>query len=207
MNYKRFTTPVRLQLEKWGLWPKREDFLKIFPKNAVGAELGVFQGKYSQKLLLVTKPKELHLIDPWWKVMGEIYGDWSRKHNNGELLPTRQAYEEAKAHVAAVDKDGVAKFHVEDDLVCLATFPDHYFDWIYLDSSHTYEHTKAELELLHDKVKPTGLIAGDDWKTDPNHMHYGMRVAIEEFCQSHDWEIKKLDLRFEQWCIVRKGTS
>jgi len=202
--YKKITTPIRLRLEKMGLMKVRKDFLTIFPKNTIGAELGVFQGKLSKDILEVARPKELHLMDPWWKVIGEYYGDWSRYHNDGELLSTKKAYRQAVDNVKSADNHHVAVFHIDDDLITLAKFPDNYFDWVYLDSSHQYEQTVKELSLLEKKVKPDGIIAGHDWYPDPKAVHHGVYKAVHEFCNRHNWEVFKLDKKFTQWAIRKK---
>ena len=44
----------------------------------------------------------------------------------------------------------------------LASFPDNYFDWVYIDGNHLYEFVKKDVELSFQKVKPGGVIAGDD---------------------------------------------
>ena len=52
-------------IENTKLIANRARLLEHFPKNAVVAEIGVAEGKYSEKILSTTKPKELHLIDIW----------------------------------------------------------------------------------------------------------------------------------------------
>ncbi len=41
----------------------RDALLDVLPKHSIVAELGVAQGDFSAKILSVTKPKELYLID------------------------------------------------------------------------------------------------------------------------------------------------
>jgi cephalosporin hydroxylase len=41
-------------------------------------------------------------------------------------------------------------------------FPDQYFNFVFIDSSHTYEQTKAEVRLWHRKVLPNCILAGHD---------------------------------------------
>ena len=43
----------------------RSRLLSHMPKNGIAAEIGVWEGKFSRKILLATEPRELHLIDPW----------------------------------------------------------------------------------------------------------------------------------------------
>ncbi len=37
----------------------------MLPKGGVGAELGVWKGEFSVRLLKGAKPRQLYLIDPW----------------------------------------------------------------------------------------------------------------------------------------------
>jgi predicted O-methyltransferase YrrM len=50
----------------------------------------------------------------------------------------------------------------------LSSYPDDYFDWVYIDGDHSYDLVRRDVELSFDKVKRGGVIAGDDffWKRD-----------------------------------------
>lgn len=183
----------------------RESFLEILPKGSVGAEFGVFKGLYTREILRVVQPERLHLVDPYRTIYGEHFG-WSSDHTEQMTLKTRDAHDSAQAIVREHDTNGVCEFHIEDDLVFLESVEDGYFDWVYVDTSHTYEHTKRELALLDAKVKPNGLISGHDWREDPSHRDHGVYLAVSEFCDSHGWEIVAIDRR-RQWCIRRRGPS
>ncbi len=41
----------------------RKKLLQYMPQNAVGAEIGVYKGDFSDLILEVCRPSELHLID------------------------------------------------------------------------------------------------------------------------------------------------
>jgi hypothetical protein len=51
---------------------------------------------------------------------------------------------------------GQVVLNIEYDQDFLAPLPDAYFDWVYLDTTHEYEQTRLELQLLRRKVKPSG---------------------------------------------------
>ena len=42
-------------------------------------------------------------------------------------------------------------------------YPDGYFDFVFIDSSHTYEQTKAEIILWNRKLKDGRILAGHDY--------------------------------------------
>lgn len=184
---------------------RREDFLRALPPESVGLELGVFKGEYSERILQIVRPREFHLVDVWWTVFGEHYPNWGGYTDFGQLK-TRSAYDQAMGRIEAYQAGRKVIVHVGDDLEYMATFPDGYFDWAYIDSSHQYEHTKQELAILKEKTKLEGLITGDDWHTDPNHIHYGVARAVAEFCKLYGWEMVMLD-NYGQWAIRRRRSS
>lgn len=70
-------------------------------------------------------------------------------------------------------------------------FPDNYFDWIYIDTDHTYETTRDELRLYAPKMKKGGIIAGHDYVHGNwiSTFRYGVVEAVHEFCVQFGWEI------------------
>ncbi len=198
--YKKLKHTLIHALETVGVMSRREEFLDFLPKNSIGAELGVFLGQFSEKIIPTVQPRELHLIDPWHTDSGD-FGDWGKGHNGGQTLTTNRAYEIAQHRVQKVDKNNVARFHRADDITCLQGFADGYFDWVYIDSSHEYHHTKAELAISKQKVRKGGYILGHDWHDDPQHEHYGVIKAVHEFCATEGWQMIALDKRFKQWAI------
>jgi hypothetical protein len=178
--------------------PRRWHYLERLPKGCIGAEIGVFRGEFTPHIIRVTRPSELHLIDGWWELYGERFPDWGLYTERG-ALETRQAYMDARRRTEGKP----VTFHIGDDLEILPTFPDRFFDWVYLDTSHQYEHTMAELEILDRKV--TAVIMGDDWRADPeaNDSNAGGARAVRAFCARHRWRQLEPDLVFSQWAMIR----
>jgi len=170
----------------------RYDFLRNFPKGGICAEIGVFRGDFSVHILGHLKPKKLHLIDVW-RLAGPRWGG----------IPTDEIYRMVQNKYKSEIENNIVEMNEVKDQEFLKTLNDNYFDWVYIDSSHQYEHTKLELNILKDKVKPAGVIAGHDWRDNPNHKHYGVHKAVEEFCSESGYEIIFLDNHL-QWAIKRK---
>ena len=207
LRHARFGRHLRKPLALPRLPTRREfasraDFLELLPKGAVGAELGVFKGEFSADILRVAKPQKLHLIDTWWLEWGDNYPDWGDYTDFGRLS-TRTAYEQTLQSVASERGSADVIVHVGEDVAYLESLRDGYLDWSYIDSSHEYEHTQQELEVLRRKTKANGLIAGHDWQEDSDHIHHGVMRAVTEFCVTHSWEIVLLDNHL-QWIIRRR---
>jgi predicted O-methyltransferase YrrM len=75
-------------------------------------------------------------------------------------------------------------------------FEDSYFDWIYIDTNHSYETTKEELNLYSPKIKKGGIIAGHDYIVGywNGLVKYGVIEAVNEFCICNDWELVYLTM-------------
>jgi hypothetical protein len=172
----------------------------VLPKHGVGAELGVFRGQFSPILLNHACATKLHLIDPWYFL--NAYWNWG--------FGNRSTVDAVVNILRAFKKDieaGRVAVHVGDDRAVLATFPDRYFDWVYIDSSHSYEHTHDELQILRSKVKEAGVIAGDDWAPDPSDQHHGVYKAVQEFIASGAYQVIYSDVSTKQWAIRRSDQA
>ena len=66
----------------------------------------------------------------------------------------------------------------------IGDFEDSTFDWIYIDTDHSYELTYKELRGYAPKVKPDGIIAGHDYSMGNwiDAYRYGVIEAVNEFC-------------------------
>lgn len=139
------------------------------PKHGVAAELGVHKGRLTRVILEVTQPAKLHLVDMWY-LLGEEWewGGGDRSTLAGFLGVVRDNAEDLYT--------GRISIHVGNDLEIIPTFPDNYFDWVYIDTLHSYEHVSAELRLLTTKVRPGGIVAGDDYGQD-----WGIPQAIDDY--------------------------
>lgn len=151
----------------------RSALLDRLPKHAVVAEIGVDHGEFSKQILRQTAPSALHLVDVWG----------SERYHSGLFELVTSTFQEQ------IDRGQV---HVHRDLSVRAapTFEDDLFDWIYIDTDHSYETTRDELRAFAPKVKRGGVIAGHDyvmgnWATS---YRYGVIEAVHEFCVESDWE-------------------
>ena len=81
--------------------------------------------------------------------------------------------------------------HIGNSIDLLTEFEDNYFDWIYIDTNHSYNTTKNELEVAAKKVKDNGLICGHDYIMGnwTSGYKYGVIEALHEFCVLYNWEI------------------
>ncbi len=161
----------------------RQELLKYLPPRGIVAELGVDQGEYSELIYKLNKPQKFHLIDAWGS---------SRYNKQKQELVERKFSDQISRKEVEINL-GFSTEVVND-------FDDAYFDWIYIDTDHSYEVTKEELELWFPKVKQGGIIAGHDFIIGNWNgiIRYGVIEAIHEFCVKHNWELVYLTAEFHK---------
>jgi len=152
----------------------RNLMLDLMPKGGVVAEIGVAQGYFSEEIIKRTQPAKLHLVDLWGS---ERYHDGLSKLVNDKF----------KSQIDA----GQVEINRGYSTDWIPKFEDQYFDWIYIDTDHSYKTTAAELELAQSKMKPGGIIAGHDYSRGSfnSMIRYGVVEAVHEFCLKYDWEL------------------
>ncbi len=158
--------------------PDRETLMTRLPHGGVAAELGVAFGDYTSVILQRNHPRKLYLVDLW---------DTDRYREG--LARIRATYAEEIA-------SGSIEIHQGYSTDVLATFPDRAFDWIYIDTDHSYETTLAELRLAAPKLKPNGILAGHDYCTGNviTPVPYDVVEACHMFCVEAGWRFKYIAL-------------
>jgi hypothetical protein len=182
----------------------RRFLINYIPSNTVGAELGVFTGLFSSLLAKEEKIARVSFVDPWWKAFGDHYPDWGVYTDFGRVS-TRKAFDVARNRIS---RSALPNRFVEvaSSYAWLKSQQDKSLDWVYLDSTHSYEGTKRELELLDRKINDTGMILGDDWCIDRMHPHHGVCRAVNEFCKHTNFEVA-LCGQHSQWILRRALTD
>jgi SAM-dependent methyltransferase len=181
-------------LEKLRVISCREKMLEELPKNAVVAEIGVAEGEFSREIVDRCQPKELVLIDVWESV--------NPQHGSKAML-------KVKDRLAAEIADGTVKMRQGFSFDVLETFPDNYFDWVYVDAAHDYENVCRDISLCLQKVKDDGIIAGHDyirWARGP--ARYGVIEAVNEAVIENEMDFLYLTHEQDQhlsWAIQSKA--
>lgn len=166
-------------------WLKsREEVLDLLPKEGICAEIGVGEGDFSHSIKAISKPTKVYLIDCWEQQDRSAYPD---DFNVATDLQIKR-YESVKQAFKDDANIEVLRMYSKD---AAALFPDEHFDWVYIDSNHTYAAVKEDLEMWLPKVKNGGYICGHDYIL-PREVHglqFGVVPAVNEFIKKHSLEL------------------
>ena len=173
----------------------RQKLLEGLPKGGVVAEIGVWEGAFSERILEICAPRELHLIDPWL-YMPEFPNTGFGRRKNADLMESR--YESVVAKFA--DRPEV-RIHRATSQDALPLLPDGTFDWVYIDGNHNEPFISTDLRLCLSKVKPNGIIAGDDFNWQSERSGAPVRAAVEALLRDLG-DAAHLDLMANQYRIA-----
>jgi hypothetical protein len=85
-----------------------------------------------------------------------------------------------------------------ETLVGACRCQDEQFDFVFVDSSHLYENTKAEIRLWMDKIKMGGVLAGHDYSDNPQ-----VKQAVDEMIPADHLKIVETEHGHGVWWVER----
>lgn len=158
---------------------QREQITDLLESNSIGCELGVFEGSFSQVLVYSSKFSKLYLVDLFDKIDTATSGD--KSGNNVKVyLHTDAMFEVVKKKF---ESNPIVEICTSDSVSFLNSMPDDYFDFIYIDTVHDYNHTKLELGASLRVIKDGGFICGHDYHEKE---YPGLVLAVNEFCNNNN---------------------
>jgi len=157
---------------------RREHVAKLFCKDAVGIELGVAAGDFSERILQFDHVGYLFSVDMW-------AGD--RGHGTDQ-------YREAIVRLSPYrDRNAIMRMRFDE---ALHLFGDESLDFIYVDGyAHDGELNGATFRDWFPKLKRGGIIAGDDYAPD-----WPLVVqAVDAFAAENGLELHVIDCHEDKW--------
>jgi hypothetical protein len=180
----------------------RDFLLKEMPKKSVVAEIGVYKGDFSGRIIEIVTPKELHLIDPWKYEPDAPYRNSWYGGTMGVCQANMDSIFDAVVRRFQVQiTTGTIRVHRAASVDAGAAFSESYFDWIYIDGNHQYEFVRADLETYYPKVKKGGYLVGDDYG-EAGWWQGGVKRAVDEFVSKALVDV--LWIKNSQFCLRKK---
>lgn len=179
-----------IHLEGATLVESRLAMLDKLPKGMRCVEIGVAEGGFSVEIWKRLAPSEFTLVDPW---EGDRYS---------------AGFEAVQKRFAEEIKSGTVRQIKSLSVDYLTACSNDRFDFIYIDTNHTYGTTIQELRLADQVVAPGGFIAGHDYTVGNvvSPMVYGVIQAVNQFCVENSYRFKYLTAEPAGWnsfCLTK----
>ena len=130
-------------------------------KGGRGAEIGVHEGQFSQRIMRIARPEKLYLVDPW-----EYRAELDQSLYGGAEMSQQKMdrrYAGVCKRLSGPIAAGRASVLRMASQAALAEIADASLDFAYIDGDHSYAAVKADLEGWLGKLVPGGLLIADDY--------------------------------------------
>ena len=159
-SYIDYAQPIPQQLlDECKVFTDRLTMLSsgVLPSSLIWAEVGVDKAEFSAEIIKRCSPSKLYLID---------------------IDTNRIDPDNIESPLAA----GMIEIHEGDSSTIMQSFPDDYFDVIYIDGDHYYEGVKKDVVAAYSKIKQGGHIVFNDYASwSPGFMYKcGVAKAANE---------------------------
>jgi hypothetical protein len=182
------------------LYATREDLLRALaiPRHGIVAELGVAMGDFSARIMETLAPAqfvafdtfEMHQTPSHWGTASSVLFD-----NLTHLEFYKRRFAEAGDRV---------RIERGDSRSTLPQYEDEFFDFIYVDAGHTYDHVKHDAVTALRKLKPGGILAFNDYIMYDLYLRvdYGVVQAVNELVVEHDLQVIGFGLQQVMFCDI-----
>lgn len=135
-----------------------------------GAEIGVWEGKFSETICAGIPGLHLYAIDPWapYAAYREVKNDKARLDE-----AHRQTCQRLAPFQATVMR--------MTSLQAAKKMPDRSLDFVYIDSNHEASHVDADLRAWAPKVRLGGVLAGHDYFSNPKKPFIQVVPVVDAF--------------------------
>jgi len=150
----------------------------------IGAEIGVFRGLHAVNLLRQDPKLQLYLVDSWEPHKGTRYSVENQLQWMRAAINNVQPFSD-RVTIIAKRSVNAAKL-----------IKDRSLDFVYIDAEHTFEAVKQDIRVWTPKLKPGGVMVGDDLELNP--VEQAVRECFPDFNRhGNQWFIHEPHLHLQ----------
>ena len=169
----------------------------------VGAEIGVKEGKFSERILRHWQGNVLYSIDPWREFPSAEYVDVS----NVSQSQQDGLYKKTIRRLMPFERRSIIWRMTSREAAEL--LPESGLDFCYIDADHSYQGVRDDIRMWYPKVRPGGILAGHDYISDGTYEFgvFGVQKAVNEFVESASLDLLVTNEPvggFPSWIVFRK---
>jgi hypothetical protein len=168
-------------------------------------EIGTWRGDFASLMCSKLQPNKFYAVDPF-----TLYEGYTDKPDVNEF--GSQTNLDALAVKVA---DRVSKMLPDcrsvllRDLSCNAVnqFDDNSVDVVYVDADHKYEPVLADIRAWYAKVKPGGILCGDDYIEGSHIEKFGVIEAVKDFALENNLQFAVTGGANPTWVFCKNTTG
>lgn len=159
-----------------------------------GAEIGVWEGYFSEVILKESKLSLLFSIDAWSAQY--IKDKWSQNQID-------EAYKTAINRLLPFRERSICLRATS--ILASQLIPNESLDFVFIDALHTYDAVRQDLTIWWDKVKSGGVFSGHDFfhRENKSQQDWGVIEAVEEFAAEKSFVFQTTSERMASWYGIK----
>jgi len=158
------------------------------------AEVGVFEARNARFILrscgdIVEEYWGIDKYNTEWIMQGKTY-----THPKQTTEKWHEMYKRACRYTPFFPQFRILKMDSAEAVALFpkASFPDGYFDFVFIDADHTYEMVKRDIQLWLPLVKKDGIIGGHDYGFPDEAVRWGgVQKAVDEMFKPEQIKVHK----------------
>lgn len=154
-----------------------------FPR---GAEIRVFHGDLSKRLLARHPGLTLYMVDSWGVDHAPQYAESGDFH----AKLTQEQQDESFEYASAMTAFAGARAQIirKPSIDAALDVPRESLDFVFIDADHSYEGCAMDISVWLSRIKPGGILCGHDYE-NTEFPKFGVKRAVDEFVQAASLEI------------------
>lgn len=161
--------------------------------SGIFVEVGTYLGRslcyLGQRVKMRGKAGKINVVGVDWCIGS---GQENGKDNHGETVRESGGSLATRLHRNICDcgVEDIVTLAIGDSFNVAKLFPDQYLTFVFLDACHDYYSFKRDLQAWLPKVRPGGMIAGDDVGTPDESVHVwpDIQRVLDEMLPGWKWE-------------------
>lgn len=196
------TAPIRLPYTRFSLMDKVKTHLGSI-NTAI--EIGTWRGDFAAVMCQKLDPTQFYAVDPF-----ALYEGYTDKPNPTEFANQEnldRLAEQVSRRVAGMLPAGRSELIRDMSCNAVERFEDNSVDVVYIDADHKYEPVLADIRAWYAKVKPGGILCGDDF-IDGSHIEkFGVIPAVTDFAVEHNLSFAVTNGANPTWVFCKNNAN
>lgn len=147
-------------------------------------EVGTWRGDFATEMCNRLQPEKFYAVDPFL-----LYAEYTDKPNPTEFATQEnldQLAEGVRSRIAGMNADRHSELLRAKSQDAVHQFSDNSIDVVYVDADHKYDPVLADISAWYAKVKPGGVLCGDDYIAGSHIEKFQVIEAVSDFAKTHN---------------------
>jgi hypothetical protein len=167
-------------------------------------EVGTHRGAYAGQMCNALEPAKFYAVDPF--LLYEDYTDKPCTRDFATQESLDSLAEEMASMIANVNRPRQGELLRLKSQDAVHLFADNSLDVVYIDADHKYDPVYADITAWYKKVKPGGVLCGDDY-IEMGFEEFGVIKAVSDFAAQYGLEYAVTSNGNPSWVFVKQATN